>query len=71
MKTVAPVPPPPPLESYVTDSTMRSIKLQTYSATQMREYGDARVRAALEAAIEICEADDLPYLANEIKGLMP
>ena len=50
---------------------MRSIKLQTYSATQMREYGDARVRAALEAAIEICEADDLPYLANEIKGLMP
>ena len=50
----------------------------TYSAEQMQAYGDAREKAALEAAIEIAQryTEGHPNgawlrVANEIKGLMP
>lgn len=41
--------PEPDITSYQTDAVMRRCELRTFSADQLRAYGDARERAALQA----------------------
>ena len=47
---VSPALPEPAVTSNVTDSVMRSHEVRSYSEAQMRDYGEACVRAALASA---------------------
>lgn len=54
--TVQDIPlPEPALTSYVTDSVMRSIECKSWTADQMRAYGDAREAAARERCANLCD----------------
>ena len=66
---------PLPLEASIMDHAQQA-HILTCTRAGIETYGDERVRAALEEAIEICEADGVPVavglqIARRLKGLMP